>query len=109
MEKYHFVKKINGTDETGIMDIESQKLICLCTEENSELLLKALRQPLVLAEVILPKWDVSFVDLNRNNGMFKAVNVRLRNCSLHYNEAVNEYYLRYGDVTYGMHDVYNFR
>ena len=47
MEKYHFVRKINGTDETGIMDVESQKLICLCTEENSELLLKALRQPLV--------------------------------------------------------------
>jgi len=59
MEKYHFVKKINGTDETGIMDVESQKLICLCTEENSELLLKALRQPLVSgSDLVKTGWNI---------------------------------------------------
>ena len=59
MEKYHFVRKINGTDETGIMDVESQKLICLCTEENSELLLKALRQPLVSgSDLVKTGWNI---------------------------------------------------
>ena len=58
---------------------------------------------------LLSNWDTAIVDLNRNKGMFKANNVRLRNCSLHYNKASNEYYVRHGSVTYGVHDIYNIR
>ena len=58
---------------------------------------------------LLSNWDTAIVDLNRNKGLFKANNVRLRNCSLHYNKACNEYYLRYGGVTYGVRDIYNIR
>lgn len=44
MEKYVFVKKINGTDETGIVDISKTppELICLCSEHQSNRLLQAL-------------------------------------------------------------------
>jgi len=63
----------------------------------------------VVSSELLSNWDTAIVDLNRNGGMFKANNVRLRNCSLHYNDACNEYYVKYGSVTYGMHDIYNRR
>lgn len=58
---------------------------------------------------LLSNWDKGVVDLNRNKGMFKANNVRLRNCSLHYNEHCNEYYIKHKDTTYGQHDIYNLR
>jgi hypothetical protein len=58
---------------------------------------------------ILEKWDSAIVDLNRNNGLFKFGNVRLRNCSLNYSESIDEYYLRYRDVTFRLLDVYNIR
>ena len=67
----------------------------------------------VLSAVVFPqileKWDTAIVDLNRNNGMFKFDNVRLRNCSLHFSETTAEYYVRYRDVTFGGFDVYNCR
>jgi len=67
----------------------------------------------VLSAVVFPqileKWDTAIVDLNRNDGMFKFNNVRLRNCSLHFSETTGEYYVRYRDVTFGGFDVYNCR
>jgi len=54
---------------------------------------------------LLEKWDSATVDLNRNGGMFKFDNVRLRNCSLHFSETTGEYYVRYRDVTFGLFDV----
>jgi|TARA_R110000851_G_scaffold56073_2_gene131182 hypothetical protein len=64
--------------------------------------------PIVSSE-LLSNWDAAIVDLNRNGGMFKSSNVRLRNCSLHYNDVFGEYYVKYGSVTYRMHDIYNMR
>jgi len=58
---------------------------------------------------ILTKWDTAIVDLNRNNGMFKFDNVRLRNCSLHFSETTGEYYVRYRDVIFSTFDIYNCR
>ena len=58
---------------------------------------------------ILTKWDTAIVDLNRNNGMFKFDNVRLRNCSLHFSEKTGEYYVRYRDVIFSKFDIYNCR
>lgn len=67
----------------------------------------------VLSAVVFPqileKWDTAIVDLNRNDGMFKFDNVRLRNCSLHFSETTGEYYVRYREVTFGGFDVYNCR
>jgi hypothetical protein len=67
----------------------------------------------VLSAVVFPqileKWDTAIVDLNRNGGMFKFDNVRLRNCSLHFSETTGEYYVRYRDVTFGGFDIYNCR
>ncbi len=60
-------------------------------------------------EKLLANWDNAIVDLNRGNGLFVASDVRLRNCSLHYSEACDEYYVRYGEVTYGAFDIYNMR
>ena len=77
---------------------------------------KALQQQLNIHAVesavsseLLANWDTAIVDLYRNGGMFVAYDVRLRNCSLHYNDVCNEYYVRYRDVTFGMHDIYNRR
>ena len=58
---------------------------------------------------LLSNWQTAYVDLNRNNGMFKLDNVRLRNCSLHFNESSNEYYIKYSNVTFGLFDIYNMR
>lgn len=69
---------------------------------------KLLLSPVVSSE-LLATWDTAIVDLYRSGGLFVAKNVRLRNCSLHYNDACNEYYVRYTDVTFGMHDIYNRR
>lgn len=43
-DKYFFATKINGTDETGIVDITQNppKLLCLCTKEDSKIILEAL-------------------------------------------------------------------
>ena len=58
---------------------------------------------------ILAYWDTAIVDLNRNKGMFKFKNVRLRNCSLHFSETIGEYYVKYREVTFGAFDIYNLR
>lgn len=67
----------------------------------------------VLSSVVFPqiltKWDTAIVDLNRNNGMFKFDNVRLRNCSLHFSETTGEYYVKYRDVIFSKFDIYNCR
>ena len=58
---------------------------------------------------LLPKWDILIVDLNRNKGTFKFHDVRLRNCSLHYSQSFDEYYIRYKDITFGLFDIYNIK
>ena len=55
---------------------------------------------------LLSNWDIAIVDLNKNRGIFIANNVRLRNCSLHYNDARSEYYLSFGNVNYSMDDIH---
>lgn len=62
--------------------------------------------PVIFSD-LLTNWDTAIVDLYRNNGTFASYNVRVRNCSLHYNDACNEYYIRYKGITFGMNDVYN--
>ena len=69
---------------------------------------KPLLSPVVRQE-ILENWDDAYVDLNRNGGMFIYNDVRLRNCSLNYNETCQEYYVTYKNVTFGLHDIYNRR
>lgn len=41
--RYIFAKNINNTGEAGIVDLATEKTLCLCGEANSELLLEALR------------------------------------------------------------------
>ena len=40
--KYVFGRNINGSGKNGIVDIETNELICFCTIVKSELLLQAL-------------------------------------------------------------------
>lgn len=40
--KYVFAGNINNTGETGIVDIHTQTLLCLCNEEKAKIILKAL-------------------------------------------------------------------
>lgn len=42
MPKYFFARNINNTDDTGIVDVETTELLCLCDEENSKIILAAL-------------------------------------------------------------------
>lgn len=45
MVKYVFAKKLNGTEETGIIiPTNPPELICLCTEEKSKLILDAFNE-----------------------------------------------------------------
>src|SRR5574343_40638 len=53
---------------------------------------------------ILVIWDTAVVDLDRNNGLFRFESVRLRDCSLHFSDAVG-YYVRYKDVTFSIQEV----
>lgn len=45
--KYMFATNINGTEESGIIDMDVMKLICICPKENSELLLQALNKQFI--------------------------------------------------------------
>jgi len=45
--KYLFATKINGTEHSGIIDMDTNMVVCLCTKANSELLLQALNMPVV--------------------------------------------------------------
>jgi len=40
---YVFARNINNTGETGIVDVDTLTIICLCTETHSETLLQALK------------------------------------------------------------------
>lgn len=77
------------------------------TDETNKLVPKLI--PVKNSEELLLNWDMSVVDLYRNNGLFSAKDVRLRNCSLHYNNTTHEYYVRYKDVTFAIFDIYNIR
>jgi hypothetical protein len=46
MIKYAYAININGTDQTGIINLETQTVVCFCTEENSKVLLKSLNDSL---------------------------------------------------------------
>lgn len=51
--KYVFAKSINGTEQTGIFNVEGRpKLLCLCTEENSKVILQALEGVPKLVEAL---------------------------------------------------------
>lgn len=41
--RYIFAKNINNTGKTGIVDLTTFKLLCICDEAGSELLLEALK------------------------------------------------------------------
>lgn len=69
---------------------------------------KRVLSPVVSSE-LLTNWDTAIVDLHRNGGTFASYDVRLRNCSLHFNDTCSEYYVKYREVTFGMHDIYNMR
>ena len=93
------MNSVNTLDE-AINYIRCCKMLCECG--------KRVLSPITSSE-LLANWDTAIVDLYRNGGMFVAYDVRLRNCSLHYNDVCNEYYVKYRDVTFGMHDIYNRR
>lgn len=40
--RYIFAKNVNKTKNNGIIDLKTNKLVCLCDEENSKLLVDAL-------------------------------------------------------------------
>lgn len=40
--KYAFGTDINGTNQTGIVDVKTMKVLCLCPKENADLILQAL-------------------------------------------------------------------
>lgn len=55
---------------------------------------------------LLNHWDNGFVNLKRKDGKFKSFNVRLRNCSLHYSNATEEYFVEHrGGVTYSLDEI----
>lgn len=41
--RYFFAKKINGSKNTGVIDIKDNKVICLCTEKESKKIIEALK------------------------------------------------------------------
>jgi len=58
---------------------------------------------------LLSNWDKAVVDLIRPQNIFVFKNVRLRNCSLHYNETCREYYVEHRGVTFNLWSIYNYR
>ncbi len=44
MRKLMFATNINGTEETGIVDVKSQRVFCLCTKDVADEILKNLGQ-----------------------------------------------------------------
>ena len=58
--KYLFVKNINNKYIDGILDNETMLLLCACTEENADIIIKALNYNQKMEEVIpklLEKWE----------------------------------------------------
>ncbi len=45
------------------------------------------------------------MNLNRNNGMFKADNVNVDYCQINKNNSIYGWYLTYKNVTYGLFDI----
>jgi hypothetical protein len=58
---------------------------------------------------LLNNWDNGIVNLNRGNGLFIRNNLRLRHCSLHYNNVAGQYYIKYLGTDYGLPDIYDLR
>ena len=44
MRKLMYATNLNGTEETGIVDVKSQRVFCLCTKEVADEILKSLGQ-----------------------------------------------------------------
>jgi len=42
MNKWFFAKNINGTNGSGIINVSTQDLLCLCDEENANIILRSL-------------------------------------------------------------------
>lgn len=42
MNEWVFARKINGTDGSGIINVSTQELLCLCDEENANIILEHL-------------------------------------------------------------------
>ena len=42
--KYIFARNINEGNVSGIIDLEKQRIVCLCSEDNSKLILQALNE-----------------------------------------------------------------
>lgn len=60
MTEYVFAHNINNSGQSGIIDLNSKKIICFCTEENSKLLLEALeiykkKSPITVWPIKCPK------------------------------------------------------
>lgn len=58
---------------------------------------------------LLSNWDKAVVDLIRPHNVFVFKNIRLRNCSLHYNETCREYYIEHRGITFNIWSIYNYR
>ncbi len=56
---------------------------------------------------LLSEWDKAIVDLTREG--FKKDNIRLRNCSLHFNHHCELYYINHMGVTYELYSIINYR
>jgi len=64
-QEFHFAKNINGKNLNGIINIKDQSILCLCSEDKAEIILKALRQPDVIKSVCecrdpKPVWNAKF-------------------------------------------------
>lgn len=72
MDKYQFAKSINGTDEAGILKMANPpELICLCTKENSELILSALNRPDIKHDRVEPNEELMSLAKDKVSVMFK--------------------------------------
>lgn len=56
--RYVFATKLNDTEAAGILDLHTGKLLCVCTEENSKIIIDALKKA---------GYDVVETQQNRNN------------------------------------------
>ena len=65
--KYLFVKNINNKYIDGILDNETMLLLCACTEENADIIIKALNYNQKMEEIMpeLFDWIIIFVQKAR--------------------------------------------
>lgn len=55
---------------------------------------------------ILKYWDTKIVSLINNDTKFE--NIMIRDCSLHFSNETNEYYVIYNNIIFNWYNIYNY-